>query len=169
MEVDKQQFIRIIEKNDDRLRHLCKVYVSNSSDEKDLYQEIIIHIWRSLPSFEGEAKLSTWIYRLAVNTAISMKRKRQTRRKYHKAYKNEVDRENRSNSEHQGDDQQIQELYAAIGRLGTVEKMIITMYLEEFSYKEIAYVTGITENYVGVKLNRIKKKLSQIMKAYYGV
>lgn len=165
MNIDEEEILKIIKNNEPQLKHLCRIYTTHDDEMKDLYQEIIIQIWHSLPSFKGEAKLSTWIYRLAVNTAISMNRKQKTRRKYHKAYKNEVSRERpQSDSDQWMEDKRIKELYSAIGKLGTVEKTIITMYLEEFSYEEIAYVTDITENYVGVKLNRIKKKLSEIMK-----
>lgn len=75
MNISEEKFAKIIEENQSRLRHLCKVYANRVQDEKDLFQEIIIQIWRSLPSFKGDANITTWMYRIGVNTAISFIRK----------------------------------------------------------------------------------------------
>lgn len=171
LDITEEEFIEIIEHNDAQLWHLCRLYTNSDADMRDLYQEIVVQLWHSLPSFKGEARLSTWIYRLAVNTAISMKRKRETRNRYHSNFKKEKQLHNPVVNETPDpieEDERIEELYSAISKLNASEKAIITMYLEEFSYAEIAYVTEITENHVGVKLNRIKRKLSKIMKNGYG-
>jgi len=163
VEITKEKFTTLINRNEDRLRHLCRVYTKRRADEQDLFQEMLIEAWKSLPSFEGTANVDTWLYRLAVNTAISYIRKKETRRNYHEAY-----REDQKSGapdirrSHNGtENEQLAELYKAIGSLNASEKAIITMYLEDFSYAEISYVVDITENYVGVKLNRIKKKLAK--------
>lgn len=164
MNVDKQEFLKIIEENNARLRHLCKVYAADSSDEEDLYQEIVLQIWRSLPQFKGDAKLSTWVYRIALNVSISFVREKKTRQKYHRAYQKE--NEIKSEVEAKTIDKnkmKMKQLYDAISQLNASEKAIITMYLEDFTYAEMAKVTNITKNYVGVKLNRIKQKLTQII------
>jgi RNA polymerase sigma-70 factor (ECF subfamily) len=162
VEVTKDNFTTLINDNEGRLRHLCRVYAPRPADEDDIYQEILIAAWQSLPSFSGNASLDTWLYRLAVNTAISWIRKKETRNDYYQAYREDKKSGSPGNSGVKGDgnNKQVDELYKAISSLNASEKAIITMYLEEFSYAEISYVTNITENYVGVKLNRIKKKLS---------
>lgn len=166
MKISEQKFVQIIKENDGRIKHLCRSYVDRIDHQKDLYQEIVIQVWKSLPSFKGDAKMSTWIYRLAINTAISFVRRKKSREKYYSAYKSEKegreDTVSASATRHE-EDEQVDELYEAIGQLNASEKAIINMYLEEFSYQEISYVMDITENYVGVKLNRIKKKLSNIL------
>jgi len=160
--ITEEKFANIIKRNKDRVKHLCRVYTEYKADEEDLFQEILIQAWRSLPSFDGEAKIDTWLYRLAVNTAISFVRKKKTRQSYYSDYKKEKKslRTNSENIPHYSDNEQLDKLYKAISSLNASEKAIITMYLEDFSYAEIGYVTDITENYVGVKLNRIKKKIS---------
>ncbi|MDZ7680374.1 MAG: RNA polymerase sigma factor [Fodinibius sp.] len=162
MKITKEQFTALVNRNEDRLRHLCRVYAPRRADENDIYQEILIAAWQSLPSFEGNANLDTWLYRLAVNTAISCIRKKQTRQDYYEAYRH--DKKGGEPGTHtmhsNGNNEQLDALYQAISSLDATEKAIITMYLEDFSYAEISYVTDITENYVGVKLNRIKKKLA---------
>lgn len=164
MELSKREFIRIIKENDVRLKHLCRVYAADKAGEKDLYQEIIIQLWNSLPQFKGNSKISTWMYRIGLNVSVSFVRKQQTRRKYHRAYRKE--KQTNPNVKYEPDEKdktKLNQLYQAISQLNTSEKAIITMYLENFSYSEIADITQITENYVGVKLNRIKKKLTKII------
>ncbi|MDZ7693475.1 MAG: sigma-70 family RNA polymerase sigma factor [Balneolaceae bacterium] len=162
MNVTEDEFAEIVRDNEDRLRHLSRVYANRKGDEKDLFQEMLIQIWKSLPSFEGDAKLSTWIYRLAVNTAISFVRKKQTRKEYGTKYRKDQQENNTHYIDPSSQEStQLHELYEAISELNASEKAIITMYLEDFSYLEIAFVTDISENYVGVKLHRIKKKLSK--------
>lgn len=166
VDISEEEFTKIIQNNRDRLGHLCRVYCDLKADEDDLFQEMLIQIWRSLPSFNGNAKIDTWIYRLAINTAISFNRRKNTRKKYYSDYKEErkAAKSNRENSSHRsGENEQLEQIYKAISTLDDSEKAIITMHLEGFSYAEISYVADITKNYVGVKLNRIKKKLSKII------
>lgn len=168
MNITEEEFTQIIKGNEDRLTHLSRVYADRPEEQQDIYQEIIIQIWESLPSFDGNANIDTWIYRLAVNTAISFVRKKKTRQDYYSAYKNEKESQQDANHLHE-ENGKLATLYDAISELNASEKAIITMYLEDFSYSEIAFVTDITKNYVGVKLNRIKKKLSNIIEENYGV
>ncbi len=172
MTVTEKEFEHIISENKGRLRHLCRVYANRPGDEKDLYQEILIQIWRSLPSFKGNARINTWIYRLAINTAISFVRKKKTRKNYYDAFKEEQETRkanvNRGLKPSSESSPKVDKLYNAISMLNPSEKAIITMYLEDFSYSEIAFVTDISENYVGVKLHRIKKKLNQIIGGEHG-
>lgn len=169
MKVTEEQFTDLIRQNEERLRNLCRIYASGEGAAKDIYQEIVIRVWRSLPTFNGDASIHTWIYRLALNTAISHVRKVKTRRHYRQQYR----REQRPGDRYHGPaedhgNERVVTLYNAISNLNPSEKAIIMMYLEDFSYAEIAFVTDITENYVGVKLNRIKKKLSKMIGGQHG-
>lgn len=166
MEFTEQDFVKIIKENDDRLKHLSRVYADRKDEAKDLYQDILIQIWRSLPGFKGDAKLSTWVYRIGINTGISFTRKKQTRRDYYDAYKKEQDARKMDLGpaiNPTDEDEQVDALYEAIDTLNASEKAIISMYLEGFSYAEISYAMDMSENYVGVKLNRIKKQLADIL------
>lgn len=165
MTINEEQFAELIDQERDRLLHLCRVYTDRREDEKDLFQEIIIQVWHSLPSFNEDAKLSTWIYRIAVNTAISFVRKKNTRQQYYSNYKSERQTKETwySAPDVKDEDPQTRQLYEAISQLNVSEKAVVTMYLDDFSYKEIAFVTDMTTNHVGVKLSRIKDKLSKII------
>lgn len=165
MKITEKEFEKIIWDNESRLRHLCRIYANHEGEEKDLFQEIIIQIWRSLPSFNGNATIETWVYRLAINTSISFVRKKKTRRNYYSKYRKEKKRkrQNEKDGLKESKNEQVKTLYDAISELNASEKAIITMYLEDFSYSEIGFVANISENYVGVKLHRIKKKLSKII------
>lgn len=124
-----------------------------------MFQEIVLQLWKSFPTFRGESKLSTWMYRIALNTAISGFRKKR------------ITTTELSSISYQLQDiatplqeEEMKALYAAIEKLTDVEKSIILLYLEDKPYDEIADITGITANYVAVKMNRIKEKLRKLIK-----
>jgi|TARA_B110000238_G_C16005442_1_gene386442 RNA polymerase sigma-70 factor (ECF subfamily) len=137
------------------------VYTNNSDAHKDLFQEVTIQLWKAYPKFRGDAKFSTWMYRVALNTAITLYRKSKRRIQtsdisdFH--YKLEYD-------EYDGEiEEQMQLLYKAIHQLSDIEKALILLYLEDKPYKEIAETMGITEVNARVKVNRIKTKLKTIL------
>lgn len=137
------------------------MYCDREEDRNDLFQEILAQLWRSFPTFRNESKITTWMYRVAINTAItSFKReKRRPEQKiltqdYFQLADSEVDTETEEN---------IRELYKAVSKLSGIEKSIVLLFLEDKKYEEIAEITGITQNYVRVKMNRIKKKLKSLM------
>jgi RNA polymerase sigma-70 factor (ECF subfamily) len=130
-------------------------------DRRDLFQEILVQLWKSYPSFRYESKFSTWMYRVALNTAITSfkKDKRQPD-------KSGISYENLQLAEELYDtrtEEQIRVLNQAVSQLTGIEKSIILLFLEDKKYEEIAEITGITQNYVRVKMNRIKKKLKLLM------
>lgn len=137
------------------------MYCKNATDRQDVFQEILAQLWKSFPSFRNESKVSTWIYRVALNTAISFYRKER------KVPEKELIQNSLLLSEeiHFEEEQraQIAFLYKAINKLTKVEKAIILLYLEEKSYEEISDIMGITITNVGVKINRIKSKLKKIL------
>ena len=138
------------------LHKICFIYANDKLDRQDLYQEIIFQLWRSFPSFKGQSEFSTWMYRVALNTAITMVKKRNDRKLKFKQYSDHFQPET-------GIDytEDIQILHKAIAHLNRIEKAIVLMYLEEKSYKEMAEALGMTVKNISVKLVRIKSKLAK--------
>ncbi len=144
------------------------MYGATAPDRQDLFQEIVIQLWRSYPSFRGEAKFSTWLYRIALNTAISDLRKQ--RRHITPVDPDLLPTQLQDIQYSTEKEEQLQQLYAAINRLTEVEKALTMLYLEEKSYQEMEEILGIAQNNLRVKMNRIKEKLRKITKeAAYGV
>ena len=156
-----QIFLELVRENEARLRKICRVYATDADAEKDLYKDILVQLWRALPSFEGSSQPGTWLYRVALNTALAEKRQRTARENATLDDSNPIWRNPiPAPDESLESKQRLQRLYAAIARLDDVDKAVVTMYLDEKSHREIAEVLGITESYVGVKLHRIKKEMA---------
>lgn len=151
--MDKQVFLATIAQHQGMLHKLCRLYRDTPEDREDLFQEMIYQLWKSFPSFKGNAKISTWIYRIALNTALASFRKKSLPVTYTSTFP-----EIAQPAEHRDNEQQ-ELFFAALKQLSDAEKAIIALYLEDMSYQEIAGIIGIAENYVGVKLNRIKNKI----------
>lgn len=140
---------------------LCLGYTGDASLAQDMLQETFILVWNNMQYFRGDAKWSTWIYRIAVNTCLTWLRKKKEPLVDADTETVALIREESSNSE-----QQVQLLYTCISRLAETDRLIITLVLEEKPYDEIADITGITENNLRVKIHRIKKQLSEIYNSY---
>ncbi len=153
---NKTEFVRVIQENQALIYKVSKVYTNNREDERDLYQEIVYQLWKSFSSFRNESKLSTWMYRIALNTAISNINKE--KRKVRLLPINEWDL-NRPDTDDHAREERFEILYAHIRELNTVEKGIILLYLEGKSYEEMAVITGFTTTNIGTRLGRIKQKL----------
>lgn len=156
----KSLFIKVIEDNKQKILRICRVYASDKEDQKDMYQEVVLNIWKSLPSFGKESKIDTWIYRICLNVCM------QYALKLHKSKLIRVDIEGINISDESAqlcDDIEAKEatkkMYECISRLKHTEKSLILLFLEDVSYKIISEITGLTENHVAVKLGRIKRKL----------
>jgi RNA polymerase sigma-70 factor (ECF subfamily) len=142
------------------------VYAWNSADQDDLYQEILFQIWRGLPGLKERQFANTWLYRVAINTAISFVRKRASGsdRVVHFEHADLTHAiESRQTTEGSTDDR-MANLYTAIYKLNPLEKALITLFLEDFTYEQMAEATGINANNVGVMLHRARRKLFQLMK-----
>ncbi|WP_020532833.1 RNA polymerase sigma factor [Flexithrix dorotheae] len=161
----EQKFTSVITKHQGIIHKVCGMYCHHPEERKDLFQEIISQLWRSFPSFRGDSMVSTWMYRVALNTAISSFRKESKRKD--KESINERIFQIPISKPNEDKEEKLKYLYKAIGLLSKVEKAIIMLYLEEHSYEEIAQITGITKTNVGVKINRIKSKLQRILKPMY--
>lgn len=163
---DEQKFLELVTENRNKILRVCRVYAWNSADQDDLYQEIVTQIWRSLPNLKEKTFANTWLYRVAINTAISFVRKRASRcdRVVHFEHAALTHAIETGQTTEDGSDNRIADLYTAIYQLDTLEKALITLFLEDLSYEQIAEATGINANNVGVMLHRARKKLSGLMK-----
>ncbi len=134
---------------------------TNSADQRDdLFQDILLQMWISIPNFKQNAKESTWIYRVAFNTAVVWDRKQ----KKHKKLKSVIFTSRPSEKEEAKNNQQIEQLYNAIHQLAKLDASLILMSLDGLSYRQMSEISGITESNVGVKLNRAKKLLAEKLK-----
>ena len=157
----EEDFLALVREHEGRLRKICRVYADAPAARRDLYQDILVELWRALPDFEGEAEPGTWLYRVALNTALSRERRHEVRDEATLDDTNPVwdDPFSRPGAELE-EQETLDRLYAALDRLDDVDKALVTMYLDEKSYDQMADVLGISPNHVGVKLHRIKNKLA---------
>jgi len=157
----EKQFLDLVRDNQAIIHSVCKMYCDTKEDRNDLMQEIFAQLWRSYPSFRNKSKFTTWMYRVALNTAITNFKKQ----------KRQPDRFPLTLCDYQIPDDivtsetedKLRKLREAMSKLTGIEKYIIVLYCEKKSYEEIAEMTGITQNYVRVKMNRISKKLKILM------
>jgi RNA polymerase sigma-70 factor, ECF subfamily len=157
----QNDFLEIINSNQGIIRKVCHLYSRDEAGKEDLYQEIVIQLWKSYGSFRGESKFSTWMYRIALNTAISDLRKQS--RRVDLKFPEFIPRED-ADVKDDVKEEQLKHLYAAIQQLSEVEKAIVMLYLEDKSYEEMEEILGISNGNLRVKMNRIKDKLRTITK-----
>lgn len=159
----KADFVHIIKENEGLIFKVSQVYAVDSEDQKDLYQEIVYQLWKSFESYKGLSKISTWMYRVALNTSITHFKREKSRAK---TVSIDFELKNLAVSKDHLKDERIQLLYEQIKDLNMVEKSIIFLFLEGRSYDEMAQITGFSKTNVGTRLGRIKQKLkSQIKKS----
>lgn len=155
----KDQFSSLITSNQGLILKVCNMYCNSKEDREDLFQDIVLQLWRAYPMFRGDAKVSTWMYRIAINNAITRLRKETKREKF-------TDLNNEAlnvRAEETVIDEKAAIMYEAIKKLTEVERALSMLYLENCSYKEIAEVMGLSETNVGFKLNRLKSKLKSLV------
>ncbi len=157
----KELFLNIVTSNQGIIHKVCSIYCDTLEDREDLFQEVVAQLWRSYPTFRSESKVSTWMYRVALNTAITHFKK-SNRRPDKGQYDNSL-LQIEDDCYDETFDEQVKLLHSAIAKLTGIEKSIILLYLEDKPYEEIAEIIGITQNYVRVKMNRIKGKLKKLM------
>jgi RNA polymerase sigma-70 factor (ECF subfamily) len=144
---------------------VVRSFADGPADQDDLFQEILLQVWLSLPSFRDDSKPTTWLYRVALNTALAWKRTEKKRRHRQGLLSiSDVTAPSDSSAEAQRNDRLVDQLYAAIRALPPAKRALVVLYLDGFTYREIADVVGISESNVGVSLNRIKKDLAVAVK-----
>jgi RNA polymerase sigma-70 factor (ECF subfamily) len=143
------------------LYRVARAYGNTAEDQDDLFQEICLQLWLSIPRFEGKAKVSTWIYRVALNTALVWNRSEKNRRKHRDRFITVAPQQRAGDS--QPSQEIIERLYEAVRKLPKVDTSVVLMHLDGLGYDEMAEILGISESNVGVKLNRAKKQLAQLL------
>jgi RNA polymerase sigma-70 factor (ECF subfamily) len=159
--MNKDAFLDMITSNQGIIHKVCGMYCDTAEDREDLFQEIVSQLWRSMESFRAESKVSTWMYRVSLNTAIThfkKEKRRPDRENFHYESIQIADKKYDDSYE-----EQVKVLHKAISKLTGIEKSIVLLYLENKKYEEIAEIVGITQNYVRVKMNRVKAKLKKLM------
>lgn len=155
----EEAFLKMIEEHQNIIHKICRTYRDRKEDQEDLFQEVVFQLWKAFPSFRRESKLSTWMYRIALNTAIVAFRKKSVGIEYQEVFPEKI-HPAVSNEPSENEER----MFAALRILNKAERALITLYLEDCSYKEMAEILGISESYVGVQLNRIKNRLKTILK-----
>ena len=157
----EHNFIEELEKNQNIVHKVCRIYTNNQEAHNDLFQEITIQLWKAYPKFRGDSKFSTWMYRVGLNTAITLyrKSKRSIKTEAFDAFQYKISSEPYDDTE----EEQLKLLYKAVHQLNDIEKALVFLYLEDKNYKEISETIGISEVNARVKMNRVKNKLRTIL------
>ena len=155
---DKETFLKLLDEHKGIIIKICNFYCSTKNDKEDLSQEMAYNLWKGFAAYSPDYKFSTWLYRVALNVAISFYRKEKRQLSFNAYDENLLvfDEESKSNEESEG---QLGLLQKYIHELGEIDKSIMLLYLDDKSYKEIAEITGVSETNVGTKINRIKTGL----------
>lgn len=153
MEKEKE-FLKLLEENQQRIQKLCSMYAKTKENRKDLMQEVVLNLWKAFPSFRGESAINTWVYRIILNVCL---KKTYALKKEKTVPLEHLDFESFHNATNPTE--KFSALRACIQQLDFSDRSIIILFLEELSYREIGGIIGISENYVAVKIKRIKKKL----------
>ncbi len=156
----EKEFMEIIKQYEKVIYKVCSFYTSSEHPISDLYQEVVCTLWKNFLKFRNECSMSTWIYRVALNTCISgIRNTKRSANNVLSEFLENIPFESENTNE---DD--IRDMYRLIYQLKELDRAIVLLYLEEHSYKEIADITGLTLTNVATKLNRIKEKLIQMSK-----
>jgi RNA polymerase sigma-70 factor (ECF subfamily) len=158
-----ERFTAVVAEHRDRIYRMCCCYVRDEEARKDAYQQTLIHIWENLDSFQGRSQLSTWIYRITVNTCLGFLRAEHRRQSILSRETIETATAFEAAEDPKDTEQDVQLLYECINELPPLDRAIISFYLEDLSTREMADVLGISESNVRVKIHRIKKNLKASM------
>lgn len=159
MQVNEKAFLELLQQHQGIIYKLVLLYATDNEEKKDLYQEIVLQCWKSYGSFKHEAKFSTWLYRIALNTILTQKRKETVI-----DYTDRVETYSNSLSTTPSQAAPLPSIPWAIRQLAETDRAIISMHLDGYDHAEIAMVLGISQNHVAVKLHRIKQQLKTILK-----
>ena len=157
----QHNFVELLEKHQNIVHKVCRLYTNNYDAHNDLFQEISIQLWKAYPKFRGDSKFSTWMYRVALNTAITLYRK--SKRTVNTTEFDTVQFKIKSEDYDNTEEEQLKLLYKAVHQLNDIEKALVFLYLEDKSYREISETMGISEVNARVKMNRVKTKIRTIL------
>lgn len=154
-------FVKQLKENQNIIHKICRLYTTDEDAHKDLFQEITIQLWKAFPKFRGDSKFTTWAYRVGLNTAITLYRKKKRtiqtvafETSYHFVKQEDYNFE---------EEEQLKLLYSAVNELNDIEKALVFLYLEDKDYAEISETLGISEVNARVKMNRVKGKLKKLL------
>jgi len=154
-------FLRLLEENKAQIHRICWGFSKHSEEVEDLFQEVLLLIWKGLEGYEGKSAISTWVYRITVNTCLYWKKKK--RMPLDTLYQTDIKSNSKNAEEQMIYDDKMDQLRNAIQQLNEVDRTIALLLLESVSYKEIAEITGLTTSNVGVKITRIKKRIREML------
>jgi RNA polymerase sigma factor (sigma-70 family) len=157
----EHSFVTELENNQNIVHKVCTLYTNDRDAHNDLFQEITIQLWKAYPKFRGDAKFSTWMYRVALNTAITLYRK--SKKRVQTIDYDSVIFKIKANEYDETEEQQLKLMYKAVKQLNDIDKALVFLYLEDKDYTEISETLGISEVNARVKMNRIKTKLRTIL------
>ena len=157
----EHQFVTNLEQHQNIVHKICRIYTNDQAAHNDLFQEISIQLWKAYPKFRGDAKFSTWMYRVALNTAITLYRKK--KRGIQTIDYDSVHFRIKAEEYDGEEEKQLTLLYSAVKELNDIDKALVFLYLEDKNYKEISETLGISEVNARVKMNRVKTKLKKIL------
>lgn len=152
---DNKEFIDMLLQNKRIIYKVCFMYAKDNDDINDLYQDVVLNLWKAFRNFRGHSNIGTWIYRIALNTCITGLRKK----KNHDYVPLNQDIDIRDDCEH---DDCLRQMYQLIHQLDQIDKMYIMLWLDEKSYDEIAEIVGVSRNNVAIRIYRIKEKLKKM-------
>jgi RNA polymerase sigma factor (sigma-70 family) len=155
----EKHFEKLVKEHELLIYKICRMYAYTVADRQDLFQEIVIQLWNAFPKFKGQSKLSTWLYRVAINTAITGLRKKKD---FIQSYEHADLPTNISEDSSGHVEERLQEMYKAIEKLNQIEKAIVMLYLEDKTYEEMEDILGISQGNLRVKMNRVKDKLRNL-------
>ncbi|GLU51802.1 RNA polymerase sigma factor [Dyadobacter frigoris] len=162
--VNKTYFIEVIQEHQGIINSICRIYYIDNEDIKDAKQDIILQLWKSMPTFRNESKISTWIYKVALNTILT-KVKHDKKTAITESLSDNYPENNSDDNIHLNDD--IQQLLFMIGKLEATEKAIMILHFEGYSNKEIAETLKLTSTNISTRMNRIRTKLKETFKSIY--
>lgn len=153
----KEKFQEEIFQHQALIHKICRIYRDTGVEREDLFQDILYQLWRAYPQFQGRSKVTTWMYRIGLNTAMATFRKQKIE---YSGLQHQQDYADKTNDV---DNDRRDQLLWAVNQLNDADRAIVTLYLDDLSYQEISEIIGINENYVGVRLNRIKEKIKELL------
>ena len=161
--LSEKEFLTAVSENQNLVHKVCNLYADNRHDREDLFQEILLNAWKGIQNFRGDSKFTTWLYRVALNTAITFFRKENKQ----PATSQSEEKIHFIADELYQPDEQLAAVHKAVNELSGIDKALVMLYLDDYNYTDIGDMLGITPNHVAVKMNRIKTKLKEEAKKHY--
>lgn len=152
-------FLAALRQNQEKLFRVCLIYSKDEEDAKDLFQEVLVHVWRSMSTFKGNSAIGTWMFRIALNVCLRFKSKYTARQNRFIRLDSITVASFSSGENREEENEKLKRLRKCVKKLNEGDKAIVALYLEGLAYKEISSILGLTQNHVAVKVKRIKSKL----------